>query len=48
MHPYVHAFTPAIDPPWEAKSDFDFFTLLARDLDAGQGSAWIRSDRWRS
>ena len=23
MHPFVHAFTPAIDPPWEAKSDFD-------------------------
>ena len=30
MHPFVHAFTPAIDPPWEAKSDFDVFTLLAR------------------
>ena len=30
MHPFVHAFTPAIDPPWEAKSDFDTFHLLAR------------------
>ncbi|MBB1508602.1 nitrate reductase subunit alpha [Tessaracoccus sp. MC1756] len=29
MHPYVHAFTPAIDPPWETKSDFDVFTELA-------------------
>jgi len=29
MHPFVHAFTPAIDPPWEAKTDFDVFTLLA-------------------
>ena len=19
MHPFVHAFTPAIDPPWEAQ-----------------------------
>ena len=25
MHPFVHAFTPAIDPPWEAKSDFEMF-----------------------
>ena len=25
MHPFIHAFTPAIDPPWEAKSDFDTF-----------------------
>jgi len=32
MHPYVHAFTPAIDPPWEAKSDFDVFTELALKL----------------
>ena len=30
MHPYVHAFTPAIDPPWEARSDFDLFHALAR------------------
>ena len=30
MHPFVHAFSPAIDPPWEAKSDFDLFHLLAQ------------------
>ena len=30
MHPYVHAFTPAIDPPWETKSDYDIFTDLGR------------------
>ncbi|GAA3697557.1 nitrate reductase subunit alpha [Gordonia hankookensis] len=29
MHPFVHAFSPAIDPPWEAKTDFDMFHLLA-------------------
>lgn len=28
MHPYVHAFTPAIDPPWEAKTDYQLFRLL--------------------
>ena len=25
MHPFVHAFTPAIDPPWETRTDFDIF-----------------------
>jgi nitrate reductase alpha subunit len=30
MHPFVHAFTPAIDPPWETRSDFDAFHAVAR------------------
>lgn len=30
MHPYVHAFTPAIDPPWETRSDFVAFTEIAQ------------------
>jgi nitrate reductase / nitrite oxidoreductase, alpha subunit len=34
MHPFVHAFTPAIDPPWQAKTDFDLFHLLARRFSA--------------
>lgn len=29
MHPYVHAFTPAIDPPWETRSDFEAFRAVA-------------------
>lgn len=45
MHPYVHAFTPAIDPPWEAKSDFEFFTLLARAIsNLAKGRLDTRSD----
>ena len=32
MHPFVHAFTPAIDPPWETKSDFEMFHLIAQEL----------------
>ena len=32
MHPFVHAFSPAIDPPWEAKTDFETFHLIARKL----------------
>jgi nitrate reductase alpha subunit len=30
MHPFVHAFTPAIAPPWETRSDFDAFHAIAR------------------
>ncbi|MFB7265621.1 molybdopterin-dependent oxidoreductase, partial [Streptomyces nojiriensis] len=30
MHPYIHAFNPAIDPPWETRSDFAAFTTIAR------------------
>ncbi len=38
MHPFVHAFTPAIDPPWEAKSDFDVLHPAGpRDLHPRQG-----------
>ena len=32
MHPYVHAFTPAIDPPWETRSDYDIFQGLGRKV----------------
>ncbi|MFD6101602.1 molybdopterin dinucleotide binding domain-containing protein, partial [Nocardia salmonicida] len=30
MHPFMNAFTPAIDPPWETRSDFDAFAAIAR------------------
>ncbi|WP_165986260.1 nitrate reductase subunit alpha [Streptomyces sp. YIM 98790] len=29
MHPFVHAFTPAISPPWQARTDYDTFLTLA-------------------
>ncbi|MFG2717860.1 nitrate reductase subunit alpha [Streptomyces sp. NPDC048416] len=32
MHPYVHAFSPAIDPPWQARTDFEIFHGLAARL----------------
>ncbi|GEC98714.1 nitrate reductase subunit alpha [Kocuria varians] len=32
MHPFVHAFTPAITPPWEAKTDWKMFQLLADEV----------------
>ena len=30
MHPFIHAFDAAIDPPWEARTDFQIFQDLAR------------------
>jgi len=32
MHPFVHAFSPAIDPPWESRTDFEAFHAIARRL----------------
>jgi nitrate reductase alpha subunit len=32
MHPFVHAFSPAIDPPWETRTDFEAFHAIARRL----------------
>ncbi|HET8607173.1 MAG TPA: nitrate reductase subunit alpha, partial [Gaiellaceae bacterium] len=30
LHPFVHTFNAAIPPPWEAKSDWDAFRLVAK------------------
>lgn len=30
MHPFIHAFTPAITPPWQTRTDFDLFGALAK------------------
>jgi nitrate reductase alpha subunit len=32
MHPFIHAFTPAIDPPWETRSDYDIFQAFGRKV----------------
>jgi nitrate reductase alpha subunit len=45
MHPFVHAFTPAINPPWETKSDYDTFQELARSIsDLSRGHLGKRND----
>jgi nitrate reductase / nitrite oxidoreductase, alpha subunit len=30
MHPFVHPFNPAIEPPWQSKSDWDAFREIAK------------------
>ena len=32
LHPFVHAFTPAIAPPWETRTDWDIFVRLAESF----------------
>ncbi|MET8471780.1 nitrate reductase subunit alpha [Streptomyces sp. NPDC006422] len=32
MHPFVHAFNPAIAPPWQTRTDWDAFHVLAREF----------------
>jgi nitrate reductase / nitrite oxidoreductase, alpha subunit len=32
MHPFVHPFNPAISTPWEAKSDWEIFKVLAKSV----------------
>ena len=32
MHPFLHAFSPAIDPPWEARTDHDTFKALSYEF----------------
>ena len=29
MHPFVHAFNPAVPPPWEARNDWNIFGTIA-------------------
>lgn len=45
MHPYVHAFSPAVDPPWETRSDFEAFGAIARTFSAlAAGHLGVRTD----
>ncbi|MGB3415024.1 MAG: molybdopterin-dependent oxidoreductase, partial [Microbacteriaceae bacterium] len=30
MHPFIHSFNPAIPPPWQTKTDYELFGLMAQ------------------
>jgi nitrate reductase alpha subunit len=45
MHPFVHAFSPAIPPPWQTRTDFDTFHALARKFsELAAPQLGVRSD----
>ncbi|MEQ4305280.1 nitrate reductase subunit alpha [Plantactinospora sp. B6F1] len=37
MHPFIHAFTPAINPPWQTRTDFTAFHGIAKAFSALAG-----------
>ncbi|MER6624040.1 nitrate reductase subunit alpha [Streptomyces sp. NPDC000931] len=45
MHPFVHAFNPAIAPPWQTRTDFDIFHTLAGEFSRqAAGHLGVRKD----
>ncbi len=45
MHPFVHAFNPAIAPPWQARTDYDaFLTLADKFADLAKDHLGTRTD----
>src|SRR5215470_10636107 len=34
MHPFVHSFNPAINPPWQTRTDWDAFMSIAQAFSA--------------
>ena len=45
MHPFIHAFNPAIAPPWQTRTDFDMFGDIAqRFSELAVGHLGVRRD----
>ncbi|MDI2127882.1 nitrate reductase subunit alpha [Yinghuangia seranimata] len=45
MHPYVHSFTPAVDPPWQTRTDVEAFHDIARRFsELAVGHLGVRRD----
>ncbi|MBD9699420.1 nitrate reductase subunit alpha [Flavimobilis sp. GY10621] len=32
MHPFIHSFNPAINPPWQTRTDFDIYATLSKEV----------------
>ncbi|MFF9818716.1 nitrate reductase subunit alpha [Streptomyces sp. NPDC014006] len=45
MHPFVHAFNPAIAPPWQTRTDWDAFQTIAKEFSRqAAGYLGVRKD----
>ena len=40
MHPFIHSFNAAINPPWEARTDFEVFRDLSKAV-SEQAVTWL-------
>ena len=49
MHPFVHPFNPAIDPPWETRTNWEQFKTVARKFSelAAVHLGTVRGTWWR-
>ena len=46
MHPFIHPLTAAVDPVWEARSDWEIYKGIAKAFSEGRaGSARRRKGR---
>lgn len=45
MHPFIHPFNPAINPPWQTKTDWEIFQVIAEKFSAlGAKHLGVRKD----
>ncbi|HEX6516786.1 MAG TPA: nitrate reductase subunit alpha [Nocardioidaceae bacterium] len=45
MHPFVHSFNPAIAPPWQTRTDWDAFVVIAEKFsDLAREHLGVRKD----
>ncbi|WP_017591356.1 nitrate reductase subunit alpha [Nocardiopsis potens] len=45
MHPFVHSFNAAVDPPWQCRTDFDaFHAIAARFSELARDHLGVRRD----
>uniref|UniRef100_UPI00241BF298 nitrate reductase subunit alpha n=2 Tax=Idiomarinaceae TaxID=267893 RepID=UPI00241BF298 len=45
MHPFIHPLTAAVDPVWEARSDWDIFKGIAKEFSrASEGHLGVEQD----
>ncbi len=42
MHPFIHPLTSAVDPAWEAKSDWEIYKGIAKAFSASRPRFWAK------
>ncbi len=42
MHPFIHPLSAAVDPAWEAKSDWEIYKAIAKKFSEVGGPTWAK------